>query len=212
MKLMKPRVSGVALVVAAVVASERAHAEFPSLKDAIERARTKGPAALVAAADVRVAGATRYGAGLPPLTNPYLEIFIDRTKETRGLAAAQANLWLPIELSGQRGKRIAEVDAMVAWKQTAKLAAQSNAVGEAVAAYGEVLVAAARRQHTGNLRSYHRHHRSGVRWGSREALAHACLPSLWSRSHLLRWQVSAAVPPRRRLSVRTRSFLQQQPR
>jgi outer membrane protein, heavy metal efflux system len=138
--------TSVVIVVASLAASATAHA-FPTLKEAIERSRTKGPASLIAAADIRVAGATRYGAGLPPLTNPYLEVFVDRTKETSGLAAVQANLWLPVELSGQRGKRLAEVDALVAWKTTAKAAAQSNAVGEAVAAYGEILVAAARKLH-----------------------------------------------------------------
>lgn len=144
---MSARLTSVALAVFVVSVPAIARAEFPSLKQAIEKARVRGPAALVASADVRVAGATRYGAGLPPLTNPYLEVFVDRTKETSGVAQVQANLWLPVELSGQRGKRLAEVDAMVAWKQTAKAAAQSNAVGEAVAAYGELLVAAARKQH-----------------------------------------------------------------
>jgi outer membrane protein, heavy metal efflux system len=124
-----------------------ARAEFPTLKEVIERARTRGPASLMAAADIRIAGATRYAAGLAPLTNPYLEVFVDKSRETQGLATVQANLWLPIELAGQRGKRINEVDSMVAWKQTAKSAAQANAVGEAVAAYGELLIAAARKQH-----------------------------------------------------------------
>lgn len=139
----------VALTAAAVVAiaPSIARAEFPSLKEVIERARTRGPASIMAAADIRIAGATRYAAGLPPLTNPYLEVFVDRGKSTDGFAQVQANLWLPIEFAGQRGKRLAEVDAMVKWKQTAKAAAQANAVGEAVTAYGELLVAAARKQH-----------------------------------------------------------------
>lgn len=144
---MISRIPSLALAAMFVAVPATANAAFPTLKEVIERARTKGPASLVASADIRVAGATRYGAGLPPLTNPYLEVFFDRGRDTVGLATVQANLWLPIELSGQRGKRIAEVDAMVAWKQTAKAAAQSNAVGDAVAAYGEMLVAAARKQH-----------------------------------------------------------------
>jgi len=130
-----------------VVVPSVARAEFPSLKEVIERARTHGPASIMAAADIRIAGASRYAAGLPPMTNPYLEVFVDRGKTTDGFAQVQANLWLPIELSGQRGKRIAEVDSAVKWKQTARLAAQANAVGEAVTAYGELLVAAARKQH-----------------------------------------------------------------
>lgn len=133
--------------VAMTLAPAIARAEFPTLPQVIERARTRGPASLVAAADVRVAGATRYAAGLPPMTNPYLEVFVDRGKNTQGFATVQANLWLPVELSGVRGKRIAEVDAMVQWKQIARSAAQANAVGEAVTAYGELMVAAARRRH-----------------------------------------------------------------
>ncbi len=146
---MSGRFTGAAILAAAVViiAPSVARAEFPSLKEVIERARTRGPASIMASADIRVAGASRYAAGLPPLTNPYLEVFVDRGKNTDGFAAVQANLWLPIELSGQRGKRVAEVDAMVKWKSTAKAAAQANAVGEAVTAYGELLVAAARKAH-----------------------------------------------------------------
>jgi len=146
---MNGRHGGLAFIAASIViaAPSIARAEFPSLKDVIERARTRGPSSIMASADIRVAGATRYAAGLPPLTNPYLEVFVDRGKYTDGFATVQANLWLPIELSGQRGKRVAEVDSMVKWKQTAKAAAQANAVGEAVTAYGEVLVAAARKQH-----------------------------------------------------------------
>jgi len=137
--------TGAAALVA--LAPTLARAEFPTLNQVIERARQRGPASLMAAADVKVAGSTRYGAGLPPLTNPYLEVFVDRGKETVGGATVQANLWLPIELAGQRTKRLAEVDALIQWKQVARSAAQAGAVGEAVAAYGEMMVAAARKQH-----------------------------------------------------------------
>ena len=141
------RLMSVIVAAATVAIPAVARAEFPTLHQAIERARARGPASLMAAADIRIAGATKHAAGLAPLTNPYLEVFVDRGRDTVGLATVQANLWLPIELAGQRGKRVAEVDAMVTWKSTAKSAAQANAVGEAVAAYGELIVAAARKQH-----------------------------------------------------------------
>lgn len=144
---MTPRWTSALVAFLTIATPALARAEFPTLKQAIERARARGPASLMAAADIRIAGATRHAAGLAPFTNPYLEVFVDKSKETSGLATVQANLWLPIELAGQRGKRVAEVDAMIAWKQTAKSAAQANAVGDAVAAYGELLVAAARRVH-----------------------------------------------------------------
>lgn len=138
---------GAAAAALLVLAPSLARAEFPTLTQVIERARQRGPASVLAAADVKVAGATRYGAGLPPLTNPYLEVFFDRSKNTVGATTVQANLWLPIELAGQKSKRVAEVDAMIKWKEVARSAAQANAVGEAVAAYGELMVAAARKQH-----------------------------------------------------------------
>jgi cobalt-zinc-cadmium efflux system outer membrane protein len=120
---------------------------FPGLAAAIERARTRGPQSLLAAAELRVAGSSQRAAGLPPLTNPYLEIFVDRSRDTVGAAAIQANLWLPIELSGQRAARVREVETLVEWKKTARSAAQAGAVGEAVLAWGEVLVAWAQVQH-----------------------------------------------------------------
>ncbi|MGZ3421080.1 MAG: TolC family protein [Polyangiales bacterium] len=119
---------------------------FPTLSQAADRARTKGPAARLAAADVKVAGATEHAAGLPPLTNPYLEVFVDRSTQ-HGPATIQGNLWLPIELSGQRDGRIGEVSALVAWKSMALSAAAADAVGEATAAWGEVIVAHARKRH-----------------------------------------------------------------
>lgn len=119
---------------------------FPTLAQAVDRARTKGPAARLAAAEVRVASSTKHAAGLPPLTNPYLEVFVDRAT-THGPATVQGNLWLPIELSGQRDARVGEVEALVKWKSMALTAAAADAVGEATAAWGEVIVAHARRRH-----------------------------------------------------------------
>jgi cobalt-zinc-cadmium efflux system outer membrane protein len=121
-------------------------AAFPTLEGTVARARERGPAARLAAAELKVAGSTRHAAGLPPLTNPYLEVFVDRAT-THGPATVQGNLWLPIELSGQGSARVGEVDALVAWKTSALSAAAADAVGEAVSAWGEVIVARARQKH-----------------------------------------------------------------
>lgn len=115
-------------------------------REAATKAREKGPLTLLAAADLKLAGSQRAAAGLPPLTNPYLEVFVDRSKDTSGLAAVQANLWLPIELAGQRDKRVNEIDSLVAWKKTARAAASAAAVGEALAAWSELAVAVTRRK------------------------------------------------------------------
>ncbi len=120
-------------------------AALPPLSEVVEKARTRGPLTLVAAAEIKVAGSLRAGAGLPSLTNPYLEVFVDRSKSTVGGVAVQANLWLPIELAGQRGQRIGEVDGLVAWKKSAYAVATAASIGEAVTAWGELAVALARR-------------------------------------------------------------------
>lgn len=119
---------------------------FPTLARAVELARERAPEAVSRAALVDVARAGLVGARLPALDNPYLEVFSDRGLEqnaTRDVTLA-ANLWLPVELAGQRGKRIAEVDALVRWQGASSGAAKARAAGEAVRAYGAAVVAGAR--------------------------------------------------------------------
>ncbi len=53
-------------------------------------------------------------------------------------------VWLPLELSGQRRKRITEAESFIEWTQANAVAAQAAAAGEAVAHYGACMVAAAR--------------------------------------------------------------------
>jgi outer membrane protein, heavy metal efflux system len=118
---------------------------LPSLNRVIAIARERAPAVVSARADLNVGRSSYVGARLSPLTNPYLEVFVDRgnmnaTKDV----AVQANLWLPVELSGQRGRRIEEADALVAWKTQSVEASRASAVGEAVRLYGDVLVNAER--------------------------------------------------------------------
>ncbi|MDC0745849.1 hypothetical protein [Polyangium mundeleinium] len=118
---------------------------FPSLGRAMALARERGPEVVRARGSVGVAQASYAGARLSALDNPYLEVFVDRglqgvTKD----AAVQANLWLPLEVSGQRARRIDEADALVAWQRTLFEVTQFSAEGDAVRAYGAALVAGAR--------------------------------------------------------------------
>jgi len=137
------RVASVSIPLCALLVAAESRAEFPTLTKVVENARTKGPMTVIAAADLKVSGSTKHAAGLPPLTNPYLELIVDRGKYTQDVTI-NAQLFLPLELAGQRGKRLEEVDAMVKWKSTAKEGAASAAVGEAVTAYGETLIASTR--------------------------------------------------------------------
>lgn len=118
---------------------------FPSIADAITLAKEHAPSVISARMEVGVANAGYAGARLSPMDNPYLEVFVDRGRggATQDVTV-QANLWLPIEMSGQRGRRIAEVDALVNWQKTRMESTQFIAAGEAVRAYGDVLVAAER--------------------------------------------------------------------
>ncbi|OJH41718.1 TolC family protein [Cystobacter ferrugineus] len=116
---------------------------FPSLDEVVARARTHGPAVVLATADVDIAGASRQSAGLPPLTNPYLEVIADTVPGAEGVAVA-GSLFLPVEVGGQRGRRIQEADTLVRWKEAQRDEAAARAMAEAVAAYGQVLVAEAR--------------------------------------------------------------------
>jgi cobalt-zinc-cadmium efflux system outer membrane protein len=134
-----------ALVTSPIVALAPASAAAAplTLPEVVERVKTKGPAALVASADVQVASATRAAAPLPVMLNPTLEVLVDRGKYTKDVQVV-AQLYVPLEVSGQRSARIGEADALLKWRQADQRRAIALAVGEAVAAYGEVLVAAQR--------------------------------------------------------------------
>lgn len=118
---------------------------FPSLADVMAFAKERAPSVVTSRMAVGVADASYAGARLAPVDNPYLEVFVDRGGGgvTRDVAV-QANLWLPIEMAGQRSRRIAEVDALVVWQKTRMESTQFVAMGEAVRAYGDVLLAAER--------------------------------------------------------------------
>jgi cobalt-zinc-cadmium efflux system outer membrane protein len=119
---------------------------FPALEIALDRARARASANVAARGALHSAAMLRASAELPAVANPYLEIFADEQAAGRPVndLAFQANLWIPIELSGQRGRRIQEVDRLTAWRtsQVADTAAETSA--HLVRRYGAALAAAAR--------------------------------------------------------------------
>lgn len=123
------------------MAMAQAPQEFPSLSWVLETARKRAPEVVSQQGALRVAEATMAGARLFQLGNPYLEVFTDRrTSQGAGLAV-QANLWLPVDLSGQRGRRVSESEALTSWQRTGLEASVAIAEGKAIAAYGAVMVA-----------------------------------------------------------------------
>lgn len=117
----------------------------PSLPRVIELAREMAPTVALARAEVGVGRSAYAGARLGPVANPYLEVLGARggggaTKDV----TIQGSLFVPIEVSGQRGRRIAEADALVAWQEAGLDASRAGAAGDAVRAYGALVVAASR--------------------------------------------------------------------
>jgi cobalt-zinc-cadmium efflux system outer membrane protein len=134
---------GALAAVAAITIGAPAAAGPLSLAEVAERVRSRGPAATLGAADVRVAAALRAAAPLPPITNPSIEIVVDRGSATKD-AAVQSELHVPFEVTGQRGARIEEADANLRWRKAEAQRLVAGALGEAVSAYGELAVATAR--------------------------------------------------------------------
>lgn len=123
----------------------RAAEPFPALAVAIERAGTQPTAVREASGAARVAEAQAAGARLSPLGNPYLEVFADRTAARQDPEATlQSNLWLPVEVSGQRSRRIMENDRLREWRAAELAAAGVEGIATMVARYGSAVVAAER--------------------------------------------------------------------
>lgn len=113
-------------------------------RPAISLARERAPQVVSAKGMTGVALSSRSGARLSSLTNPYLEIFADRgSVGTRDLTL-NADLWIPVEVGGQRSLRMAESDALITWAGTGLDAARATAMAEVVRAYGSAIVASER--------------------------------------------------------------------
>lgn len=140
---MKLRALVSAALVVGALAPRVAVADPLSLADVVERARTRGPAATTSAADVRIATVNRQVAPLSPLLNPTLEVFVDRGQFTKDVQV-QSQLYLPFEVSGQRSARIEEAGAFLKWRQGDQRRVVAAALGEAVSAWGDLVVAGAR--------------------------------------------------------------------
>ncbi|APR74869.1 Heavy metal RND efflux outer membrane protein, CzcC family protein [Minicystis rosea] len=117
----------------------------PTLPRVIALARERAPLVAAAREDVAVGRAEQVGARLPPVTNPYLEVQVQRgTLNVTKDVAMQATLFVPVEISGQRGRRMAEADALLGLREAELETARATAVGETVRAYGAAAVAGAR--------------------------------------------------------------------
>lgn len=113
-----------------------------SLGEAIALASKHATVAVEAAGQSTVARASMLGAKVLPLGNPQVEVTAGQQRTAR--AELDAKLYLPLEVSGQRSARIAEVDHLVAWRDLAAAEARARVSGEVTEAWGIAVVSAAR--------------------------------------------------------------------
>ena len=116
---------------------------FPSLDEAVARAQAHAPSAVDARGSARVAESLEAGARVSSLGNPYVEMTGERGRVTRDVQI-NGSLFLPIEIQGQRGARIAEWERLVAWRRAGLDDALARTLRDATEAYGRARIASAR--------------------------------------------------------------------
>ncbi|MBX3225971.1 MAG: TolC family protein [Labilithrix sp.] len=123
-----------------------ARAELPTLTQAIEAAKTHALVVVEAEEQVHVANAQMKGARLSAIGNPYIDLQVDKgfgngvQQELQVLTYS----YIPIDVAGQRGKRVDEAERLIAWRKMGLTSSEWIAAGEAAAAYGELLVSSSR--------------------------------------------------------------------
>jgi len=118
---------------------------LPSLDQVVARARARSVETEQAEGNVRVAEGRRVGARQAVFGNPYFEVSAGRALKSASRAPVlDAQVWLPVEVSGARSARIREADALVDVKRAEALATEAVVVGTAIAEYGAFAVASER--------------------------------------------------------------------
>jgi outer membrane protein, heavy metal efflux system len=116
---------------------ERPGTPVPSLLEVLRLVKDRSPEVVLGNATVATAQSSMVGARLAGLGNPYLEVLgrsaIPGTNTTVGV---DGTLWLPFEIAGQRGTRIAEVEALIGYERKNLEVATALAKAAAVRAYG----------------------------------------------------------------------------
>ena len=125
-----------------------AHAEFPTLDTAIRLAKEHALVVSDARGQLGTARAQLKGARASAIGNPYTDVQVDRPFSSYGTAGREVQAltftYIPVDIAGQRGKRVAEASLLIGWKQIGLVEAAAAATGEVVTAYGELLVSGQR--------------------------------------------------------------------
>jgi cobalt-zinc-cadmium efflux system outer membrane protein len=121
-----------------------ARAEFPTLERSVQLARARAIVVAEAEGELGVANAQMAGARQSILGNPYSDIQIDKGLEAGQTVQALSYTYFPLDIGGQRGARIDEAQRLIEWRKLGITDARAIATGETVAAYGEMVIGAAR--------------------------------------------------------------------
>jgi hypothetical protein len=120
--------------------------ETPTLEKVLTLARERAPEITAARAELQASQAAKVGARVSPVLNPYLEVVADRSTRsgiTRDVTLT-AQLHTPLEVAGQRGRRIAEADSYIQWNTTSFAQTRAQVTGVAVRSFGECVAWTAR--------------------------------------------------------------------
>jgi cobalt-zinc-cadmium efflux system outer membrane protein len=99
------------------------------------------PETVVGQASVESSRSSLVGARLLPLQNPYVEVVADHNNHTSSSKlGVVGTLWLPFELSGQRGKRIDEANAWIDYHVATLQTVHATAKAMALVAWGRAIV------------------------------------------------------------------------
>lgn len=115
------------------------------LRSLLDAAKQNAPEVSLAKASFSSSRSMLANGQMAPLGNPYLEITAERgTKNVTKDVALNGTLWLPLELSGQRGSRTREAESFVALHAAFVEQARARAAARLVRAYGSTVVATER--------------------------------------------------------------------
>lgn len=122
--------------------------EIPTLDRVLSLAHERAPEVSAAQAEFEASQSVRVGARVSPVLNPYLEVIGERgmrTGVTRDVYIT-AQLHTPIEISGQRGRRIAEADSYVQWNAASLARTRAEVAAAAVRSFGACVAWTARHE------------------------------------------------------------------
>jgi len=118
--------------------------EAPTLARVFSLARERAPEVVVAKAGLEASRSVSVGARLSPLLNPYVEVISEHGRGVTRDVYVTAQVHTPIEIAGQRSRRVAEADAFIQWNTATLEHARAQVSGAAVRTYGEYLAWSAR--------------------------------------------------------------------